>query len=87
MPKIQKRTCFLALLTHEISVSDPKNKVVGLFGGSSWNGSGAKALRAFTKKMGMNVVGGSAEFLGRPFASDMEQLDAFAKEFVAELRK
>jgi flavorubredoxin len=77
----------MALLTHEISVSDPKNKVLGIFGGSSWNGSGSKALRAFAEKMKMDVVGDNAEFLGRPFASDMEQLDAFAKEFVAQLRK
>ena len=77
----------MALLTHEISVSDPKNKVLGIFGGSSWNSSGSKALRAFAEKMKMDVVGDNAEFLGRPFASDMEQLDAFAKEFVAQLRK
>ena len=75
------------LLTHEISISAPKEKVVGIFGGSSWNGSGAKALRAFAEQEQMNVVGANAEFLGRPFESDTEQLDAFAREFVAELRK
>lgn len=76
----------ISLLTHEISVSAPKNRTLGIFGGSSWNGSGAKALREWAEKEKMPVVGGSAEFYGRPFSSDMEQLDAFAEAIVKDIK-
>lgn len=77
----------MAMLTHEISISAPKNRVLGIFGGSSWNGAGAKDLRAWAEKVNMPVTAGSAEFMGRPFAQDLEQLDAFAQALVDEIRK
>lgn len=77
----------MAMLTHEISISAPKNRVLGIFGGSSWNGAGAKDLRAWAEKVKMPVTAGSAEFMGRPFAQDLEQLDAFAQALVDEIRK
>ena len=77
----------MAMLTHEISISAPKNRVLGIFGGSSWNGAGAKDLRAWAEKVKMPVTAGSAEFMGRPFAHDLEQLDAFAQALVDEIRK
>lgn len=77
----------MAMLTHEISISAPKNRVLGIFGGSTWNGAGAKDLRAWAEKVNMPVTAGSAEFMGRPFAQDLEQLDAFAQALVDEIRK
>ena len=76
----------MALLTHEISVSAPQNKILGLFGGSSWNGAGVKALKEFAEKAKMPVTGDPAEFLGRPFASDLEKTAAFAKTLVDAMR-
>ena len=72
--------------THEISVSAPQNKILGLFGGSSWNGAGVKALKEFAEKAKMPVTGDPAEFLGRPFASDLEKTAAFAKILVDAMR-
>ena len=76
----------MALLTHEISISAPQNKILGLFGGSSWNGAGVKALKEFAEKAKMPVTGDPAEFLGRPFASDLEKTAAFAKTLVDAMR-
>lgn len=76
----------MALLTHEISVSAPQNKILGIFGGSSWNGAGAKALRKFAEEAKMPVTGDPVEFLGRPFDSDIEKTAAFAKKLVDAMR-
>lgn len=76
----------MALLTHEIGVSAPKNKVLGLFGGSSWNGSGVKALKEFAEKTGMPVTADPAEFMGRPYPSDYERLGCFAKSLADAIR-
>lgn len=73
-------------LTHEIAMAAPKNKVLGIFGGSSWNGAGAKALREFAQKAAMPVVCGDLEFLGRPFKSDMEGIDEFARKIVEKIK-
>lgn len=76
----------MALLTHEIGVSAPKNKILGLFGGSSWNGCGVKALKEFAEKNNMPVTADPAEFFGRPYSSDYERLDDFAKALVVAMR-
>lgn len=77
----------MAMLTHEISISAPKNKVLGIFGGSSWNGCGAKALMEFAEKEKMPVTASPAEFTGRPFHSDCEMLGEYAKTLVEAMRK
>lgn len=74
-------------LTNEIAIAAPKNKVLGLFGGSSWNGAGAKALEKFAESAGMPVTGGVLEFKGRPFKSDMEAIGAFAQKIADEIKK
>ena len=76
----------MALLTHEISVSAPQNKILGIFGGSSWNGAGAKALREFAEKAKMPVTGDPVEFLGRPYESDFDKIGDFAKKLVDAMR-
>ncbi len=76
----------MALLTHEISVSAPEKKTLGLFGGSTWDGAGVKALKAWAESAKMPLAVNPAEFLGRPFASDMECLKEYAAHFVTEMR-
>lgn len=76
----------MALLTHEISVSAPQNKILGIFGGSSWNGAGVKALREFAEKAKMPVTGDPVEFLGRPYASDFDKIGDFARKLVDAMR-
>ena len=80
----------MALLTHEISVSAPQNKILGIFGGSSWNGAGVKALREFAEKAKMPVTGDPVEFpvefLGRPYESDFDKIGDFAKKLVDAMR-
>lgn len=77
----------MALLTHEISVSAPQNKILGIFGGSSWNGAGVKALREFADKARMPLAADPAEFLGRPYKSDFDCLDDFAGKLVNAMRE
>lgn len=76
----------MALLTHEIGVSSPKGKVLGIFGGSSWNGCGVKCLKEFADKNGMTIHADPAEFMGRPYPSDMERLGDFAESLVKAMR-
>ncbi|HIT48838.1 MAG TPA: FprA family A-type flavoprotein [Candidatus Coprenecus stercoripullorum] len=78
----------MQLLVHEISVSAPSGKVLGIFGGSSWNASGSKALMEFAAGAGMPVVGNAPiEFLGRPYPEDIGKIEAFADKFAEELGK
>lgn len=77
----------MTLLTHEIAVSAPQNKVLGLFGGSSWNGAGVKALRGFAEQAKMAVTGEPVEFMGSPTPEKLGRLEEFATSFVNEMRK
>ena len=76
----------MALLTHEICVSAPQNKTLGIFGGSSWNGAGVKALREFAEKAKMPLAADPVEFLGRPYQSDFDRIGDFAKKLVDAMR-
>lgn len=75
----------MSLLTHEISVSEPKNKVLGLFGSSSWNGAGAKALIEFAEKAKMPVTGEVVQMSGMADNEKMCGFKEFVKTFVKEL--
>ncbi len=75
----------MSLLTHEISVSEPKNKVVGLFGSSSWNGAGVKALKEFVEKNKLNMIGDTVELYGTPDDDKMSGFNLFTEQFVKAL--
>ncbi len=77
----------MSLLTHEISVSSPQNKTLSIFGGSSWNGSGVKALISFAQSAKMEICGDPIEFLGSPDEEKLKSVDRFADLFVSELKK
>ncbi|MFA7117097.1 MAG: FprA family A-type flavoprotein [Bacteroidales bacterium] len=76
----------MAALIHELSVSSPKNKVVSVFGGSSWNGAGAKSILAACQQMKMNVSEDILELSG-VFESNKVDTTAFVKDMVSRLNK
>ena len=68
-------------LCNEIDLSQPKGKKVALFGTSSWNGAGAKALKKFVEEYdGFELVAPVAETFG---SVSPEKVD----EAIAELAK
>ncbi len=75
------------LLCHEISVSQPKGKTFAIFGSSTWNGAGAKALMAFAENEKMAMTGEAVQLLGAATDEKMEGFKAMAKEFAAKIRK
>lgn len=77
----------MALLTHEIAVSEPKNKVLGIFGASSWNGAGAKALLEAAEKAKMTVTGNVVGLFGTASQDKMEGFKEFSETFVKEINK
>lgn len=62
----------MAHLCNEISLIAPKNKVFGIFGGSTWNGAGVKDLRKFAEENKFEVVEPVIEISGSPFFEDTD---------------
>lgn len=77
----------MSLLSDEIGISAPQERVLGLFGSSSWNGAGVKALKEFAEKAKMKVTGNPIEFYGTPTMEKLAPVDAFVESFVEELKK
>lgn len=74
------------MLCHELGVSQPKNKTFAIFGSSTWNGAGVKALQAFAEKQGLVPEGEPVQVLGAPTDEKMEGFKAMAKEFAAKIK-
>ena len=74
------------MLCHEISVSQPKNKTFAVFGSSTWNGAGVKALMAFAEKQGLVPEGEPVQVLGAPDSEKMSGFKTLAKEFAAKIK-
>lgn len=73
----------MSALTHEIAMSAPTGKVLGIFGSSSWNGAGVKALKAAAESMKMTPVCDPLEILGVAEASKLSHAAAFAEAYLA----
>ena len=71
-------------LCNEIKLVAPKNKILSIFGSSSWNGAGVKALMKYAPEMGMEVKGTPLEIMG---AASYEKLQESAAAFVEEYVK
>ncbi len=71
-------------LCNEIKIMSPKNKVMGIFGTSGWNGAGAKAIAKFAQEQNINTVLPIVEALGAPTES---KISATAQEFVNNFSK
>ena len=66
-------------LCNEIKLVAPKNKILSIFGSSSWNGAGVKSLLKYAPEMGMDVKGAPLEIMG---AATLDKLHKAAENFV-----
>ena len=62
----------MAHLCNEINLITPKEKVFGIFGGSTWNGAGVKDLRKFAEENKFEIVEPVVEINGSPFFEDTD---------------
>lgn len=72
-------------LVHEISVANPQNKVVGVFGSSSWNGAGVRTLKKKLTEMKIDFIEKGVELSGVTTQEKLSGVNDFAKEFVSKL--
>lgn len=77
----------MGLLCQELHISAPKNKIVALFGSSTWNGAGGKALSAFAQQEGMNVIGDCIQISGKADDSKFDKLEVMAKSFAEAIKQ
>lgn len=75
----------MSFLCHELSISNPKGKVFSIFGSSTWNGAGYKALSAFAEKQGWEITGPAVQNLGRATDIKISGLEELAKDFASKL--
>lgn len=68
-------------LCNEIKLVAPKDKVLSVFGSSTWNGAGVKALVKYAPEMGMEITGTPLEIMG---SATFDKLDKAADEFVEQ---
>lgn len=66
-------------LCNEIDLSQPKDKILALFGSSTWNGAGAKALKKFAEEQGFEITGQVVESMG---SASVEKIEKTAQEMV-----
>ena len=71
-------------LCNEIRLVAPKNKILSIFGSSTWNGAGVKSLLAYAPEMGMEVQGKPLEIMG---AASFDKLHESAQLFTEEFLK
>ena len=72
------------LMQYLIRLVAPKNKILSIFGSSTWNGAGVKSLMAYAPQMGMEVEGKPLEIMG---AASFEKLHESALQFTEEFLK
>lgn len=72
-------------LVHEISVANPKNKVVGVFGSSSWNGAGVKTLKKELEAIKITPTEKSVELFGVTTDDKLQGVNEFAADFASRL--
>lgn len=72
-------------LVHEISVANPKNKVVGVFGSSSWNGAGVKTLKKELEAIKITPTEKCVELFGVTTDDKLQGVKEFAADFASRL--
>jgi flavorubredoxin len=72
-------------LVHEISVANPQNKVVGIFGSSSWNGAGVRTLKKELEALKITPCGNSVELFGVTTDEKLQGVKEFAADFASKL--
>lgn len=76
----------MAHLAHEISISNPRNKTIALFGSSSWNGAGVRDLRKYLTEKKFDLLEKGIEISGVAKEEKMKSVTEFAREFVENLK-
>ncbi len=74
-------------LCHEIGIVQPQNKIFSVFGSSTWNGAGTKALVRFAEENKLNIVGDVVQVFGAPTEQEMLGFKDLVKEFVAKIKE
>ena len=74
-------------LCNEIKIAQPKEKIFGLFGSSTWNGAGVKSLSRFMHENGFPVLENMAEIAGSYAEEKMEEAGCVLAAAVAESLK
>lgn len=75
-------------LCNEIKLSAPKEKVFGVFGSSTWNGSGVKALKKFAEENQFEIVTPIIELSGAASEDKIENyLNDFSNNFVSKIKE
>ncbi len=75
-------------LCNEIKLIAPKNKILSIFGSSSWNGAGVKSLVKYASEMGMEVKGTPLEIMGAATIAKLgDAALEFTDSFTAEYNK
>ena len=73
MPPMMEHLC------NEIKLIAPKNKILSIFGSSTWNCAGVKSLVKYAQELGMEPVCEPFEIMG---SAGIEKIEAKAEEFV-----
>ncbi|MDD2595258.1 MAG: FprA family A-type flavoprotein [Bacteroidales bacterium] len=76
----------MGLLCSELHISAPKNKIVALFGSSTWNGAGGKALTAFAQQEGFETIAECVQISGKAEDGKFAQLEEMAKLFASKMK-
>lgn len=75
-------------ICNEIKIMAPKNKTIGIFGTSGWNGAGVKSLLKFAEDAKLEVITPTVEALGAPTKEKIEDsLNTFINTFIEHLNK
>lgn len=69
-------------ICNEIKLNEPKEKILSLFGSSTWNGAGVKDLKKFAEEAKYEVTGPVVEMVG---GASPEKIEEQAKELVAAI--
>ncbi len=74
-------------LCNELDLNQPKNKIVALFGSSTWNGAGVKGLKKFVEEQGYETIEPVVELMGSASPEKMEeQADKLVEALVERLK-
>ncbi len=73
-------------LTNELEHLELKDRYLGVFGTSGWNGAGVKALNQFAERIGWQTVGESIETKGSPDRRTFEKCFALADNMAKMLK-
>jgi flavorubredoxin len=74
-------------LIKRIEHMDIKDHLLGIFGSSSWNGSGVKALNKFAESFSWEIVSESVETKGSPDQQAIEKCISLADNMAERLKK